>query len=84
LSLEEFETAAYVVERLKSYGFTEIYTGIGVTGVIGIMRGDSDESILLRADMDALPINESNELPFKSCKPNVMHACVHPILNLGS
>src|SRR5512136_1743657 len=74
-------TAASVAEKLKSFGCDEVVTGIGRTGVVGVIRGSKrDESgrvIGLRADMDALPIEEANDLPYRSTVPGKMHACGH-------
>jgi amidohydrolase len=80
LGYEEVRTSARVCEELKSYGVDEIHTGIGKTGVVGIIRGqkqDSGRSIGLRADMDALPMPEQNSFDWKSAKPGLMHACGH-------
>lgn len=68
------------MDTLTEAGFKEIHTQIGITGVVAVLRGALDESILLRADMDALPINEVNSLEFKSIHEGVMHACVMQIL----
>ena len=76
LSMREFETAKYIVQCLENIGFKEIYTNIGGTGVVAVLRGELDESILLRADMDALPLTEETSHPFQSKVPGVMHACV--------
>jgi amidohydrolase len=73
-------TAASVAEKLKAFGCDEVVTGIGRTGVVGVIRGrkgGSDRTIGLRADMDALPITEANDLPYKSTAPGKMHACGH-------
>jgi amidohydrolase len=75
-------TAATVAEKLKAFGCDEVVTGIGRTGVIGLIRGnksggDGQKVIGLRADMDALPIEEANDLPYKSTVPGKMHACGH-------
>jgi hippurate hydrolase len=73
-------TAGTVAERLKQFGCDEVVTGIGRTGVVGVIRGRKGESgrvIGLRADMDALPIHEANEVPYKSTVPGKMHACGH-------
>jgi amidohydrolase len=77
LSFEEHETAAYVAERLRSLGI-ETRTGVGKTGVVGVIRGGSPgKTVMLRADMDALPIQEDGDKPYKSQRPGVMHACGH-------
>jgi hippurate hydrolase len=73
-------TAASVAEKLKAFGCDEVVTGVGRTGVVGVIRGRrgaSAKTIGLRADMDALPIEEANDLPYKSTVPGKMHACGH-------
>ncbi len=72
-------TAALVAERLKSFGCDEVATGIGRTGVVGVIRGrkTGGKVVGLRADMDALPIEEETNLPYKSTVPGKMHACGH-------
>ncbi|MFT3671892.1 M20 aminoacylase family protein [Aestuariivirga sp.] len=77
LQFEEHRTSAIVAQILQELGF-EVTTGIAVTGVIGTLRNGSDErAIAIRADMDALPINETTGVPYASCRPGVMHACGH-------
>jgi amidohydrolase len=72
-------TAATVAEKLKSFGCDEVVTGIGRTGVVGVIRGSKGGGrvIGLRADMDALPIEEASGVPYKSTVPGKMHACGH-------
>ncbi len=73
-------TAGKVEEMLKSFGVDEIKTGLGRTGVVGIIKGRSNKSgkvIGLRADMDALPITENTGKPYASTIPGKMHACGH-------
>jgi amidohydrolase len=74
-------TAGTVADKLKSFGCDEVVTGIGRTGVVGVIRGTKPSSagrvIGLRADMDALPIEEANNVPYKSTVPGKMHACGH-------
>lgn len=73
-------TSALVAEKLKSFGCDEVVTGIGRTGVVAVIRGRSDtkgRAIGLRADMDALPMQEQTGLPHASKIPNAMHACGH-------
>jgi len=78
LAYEEVRTAAKVAEKLQEWGI-ETHTGIGVTGVVGVIRGRSDNgrAIGLRADMDALPMPEVNTFAHASCNPGKMHACGH-------
>ncbi len=79
LNFDVFKTAAFVAEKLKAFGCDEVATGIGRTGVVGIIRGRLGQGpvIGLRADMDALPINEITGKPYASTTPNTMHACGH-------
>jgi len=77
---ETHRTSALVAEKLKEFGCDEIVTGIGRTGVVGVIKGKSDTSgkvIGLRADMDALPIHEQTGVDYASKTPNAMHACGH-------
>ena len=75
---EEFETAALVAERLEAWGIATT-RGVGGTGVVGTLRGSraGNRAIGLRADMDALPIQERTGLPYASKRTGVMHACGH-------
>src|SRR5688500_5967926 len=79
LGYHEHKTAAFVVERLQSLGVAEIRTGIGGPGVTGRIRGGlgAGRVVGLRADMDALPILEENEVEYVSQTPGTMHACGH-------
>ena len=78
LGFEERETAAFVAEKLRSFGCDEVHTGIGRTGVVAVIRGGaSGRSIGLRADMDALPIEEATDAAWASRHPGRMHACGH-------
>ena len=78
LLYEVHETAAYVAEKLRSFGCDEVVTGIGRTGVVGIARGRAaGRTVALRADMDALPIEEDTGVPYASQRPGKMHACGH-------
>jgi hippurate hydrolase len=78
---EVHRTAAGVAEKLKAFGCDEVVTGIGRTGVVGVIRGakgaDGGKVIGLRADMDALPMDEETNLPYRSTHPGAMHACGH-------
>jgi amidohydrolase len=77
LGFEEIRTAGIVADRLKRLGF-EVRTGVGQTGVVGMLRtGKPGRTILLRADMDALPVHEESAVPFASAHPGKMHACGH-------
>ncbi len=85
LGFDEVYTAARVKASLKACGVDEIHTGIGKTGVVGIIKGKAPastkhgavRSVGLRADMDALPMAEHNSFAWKSCKPGLMHGCGH-------
>jgi hippurate hydrolase len=73
-------TAASVADKLKAFGCDEVVPGLGRTGVVGVIhgrKGKSGKVIGLRADMDALPIQEETGLPYKSTVPGKMHACGH-------
>ncbi len=80
LSFQEFETSAFVSERLTEMGVPH-QSGVAGTGVVGLIEGKNPGSrtIALRGDMDALPITEQNEVPYKSTKPGIMHACGHDV-----
>lgn len=85
LGLKEFETAAFVAQRLTEIGVADIRTGVFVTGLTGLIRGTGSAGnpdtagkvVLVRADMDALPILEENAVEYVSQNPGVMHACGH-------
>ncbi len=80
LGYEEHKTATFVAEKLKSFGVDEIVTGMGKTGVVAVIKGrktTSGKVIGIRADMDALPIHEATDKPYKSKTPGKMHACGH-------
>jgi len=77
LAFEEHQTSELVASKLASWGY-EVHRGLGGTGVVGTMkRGNSDRSVGLRADMDALPIQEQTGLDWASQVPGRMHACGH-------
>ena len=77
LGFEEHRTAKVIAEKLKSYGI-EVKTGVGKTGVIGDLYSKKDgKTIALRADMDALPVQEISDVSYKSQNEGVMHACGH-------
>ncbi len=79
LMYDVHETAGDVAEKLKAFGCDEVVSGIGKTGVVGVIRGNHQGGgvIGLRADMDALPITEVSSLPHASKNPGKMHACGH-------
>ena len=77
LGFHETRTSTLVTERLQALGL-EVRTGIAQTGVLGILRGDAEgKTVLLRADMDGLPIEEASGVPYASQNRGVMHACGH-------
>ncbi|HVN70758.1 MAG TPA: amidohydrolase [Desulfomonilia bacterium] len=77
LGLEEMRTSSLISRYLLDLGL-EVKTGIGGTGVIGLLKGSRPgKTVMLRADMDALPIQELNEVDYRSVNPGVMHACGH-------
>jgi amidohydrolase len=80
LLFDVHRTAATVADKLKAFGCDEVVPGIGRTGVVGVIRGkrgQGEKVIGLRADMDALPIEEATGVPYKSTVPGKMHACGH-------
>lgn len=78
LSMQEYQTSAFIQQKLKEYGIS-FEAGIATTGIVGHIHGmkEGNKTIALRADMDALPITEANNLPYKSTNSGVMHACGH-------
>ena len=77
LGFEEHRTSDLVAARLEAFG-CEVHRNVGGTGVVGVLRaGNAPQAIGLRADMDALPILEANDVPYKSTREGVMHACGH-------
>ncbi len=76
LAFRETGTAALVAERLRQLGF-DVRTGVGVTGCVGELSTGPGRTVALRADMDALPIQEANDVPYRSRVDGVMHACGH-------
>ena len=80
LGFEEVRTASRVAEALRVSGVDEVHTGIGKTGVVGVIRGkrsNTGRSIGLRADMDALPMSEENDFSWRSITSGMMHSCGH-------
>lgn len=79
IGMEEVRTSALVKSELESLGF-EVQDKVGKMGVVGLLRGkEPGKTILLRADMDCLPMDELTDLPFKSKVPGMMHACGHDV-----
>lgn len=80
LSFEEFNTCKFIADKLRSLGI-ETCEGVATTGVVGMIKGKNPDkkTIALRADMDALPIQEANDVPYKSKVEGVMHACGHDV-----
>ena len=77
LGFQENRTAAVIAAYLRGLGM-EVHEGIGKTGVVGVLRGGAPgKTLMLRADMDALPIQERNDCTYRSVNPGVMHACGH-------
>jgi hippurate hydrolase len=77
MGYKEYRTSDLVAEQLKKFGYA-VTRGLGGTGVVGqLRRGDGGKTLGLRADMDALPIEEATGLPYASCKAGIMHACGH-------
>ena len=79
LSYKEFQTSKYIQDRLKEYGIP--FQIMAETGVIGLIKGKNPDSriVALRADIDALPIQEENDVPYISKNKGVMHACGHDV-----
>src|SRR5215471_13207610 len=80
LAFEEVRTSGIVAQRLRALGL-EVQTGIAKTGVVGLLRGDAGgpgaKTLAIRADMDALPIHEMNDIEYRSQIDGKMHACGH-------
>jgi hypothetical protein len=78
IAFEEVRTSGVVAEKLRAFGLDEVHTGIGRTGVVGVLKGRAGGGAIgLRADMDALPIQETTGLDYASTIPGKMHACGH-------
>jgi amidohydrolase len=79
LGNREFETARLIAAKLQPLGFA-VRTGVAKTGVVAVLRGgEAGPAVAVRADMDALPVQEATGLPYKSLNPGVMHACGHDV-----
>src|SRR5215217_7845163 len=80
LSFEEHNTAAFISQQLTAWGIAHT-TGIAGTGIVGVLEGriPGTRCIAIRAELDALPIAEANDVPYKSAHEGVMHACGHDV-----
>ena len=76
LGFKEFKTSSFIVDKLQSFGI-EVHQGLGGTGVVGTLKNGVGPTIGIRADIDALPIAEQNDVDHKSTHANCMHACGH-------
>ncbi|MFI8555531.1 MULTISPECIES: M20 aminoacylase family protein [Psychrobacter] len=76
LGFKEFKTSSFIVDKLQSFGI-EVHQGLGGTGVVGTLKNGAGPTIGIRADIDALPIAEQNDVEHKSTHVNCMHACGH-------
>jgi len=76
LAFQETRTAALVADELQRLGY-DVRTGVGVTGCVGELTSGAGRTVALRADMDALPIQETNDVPYRSRNDGIMHACGH-------
>ena len=76
LGLQEYATSKFITENLNQLDL-EVFTGIGQTGVVALLKGGNGPCIGLRADMDALPLHETSDVGYKSMNDGVMHACGH-------
>ncbi len=76
-SMGEYDTAAFVAHRLRAIGLDAVKTGVGKTGVVGLVRGRRSKTVGLRADLDALELEEANDVPYRSRRPGLMHGCGH-------
>jgi len=76
-SLQERDTQAFVVDRLREIGLSRIKPGVGGTGVVALVQGRQSRAVGLRADMDALELEEANPVPYRSGRPGLMHGCGH-------
>ncbi len=77
LGFQEVRTAALVADTLNEIGVTSVKTGVGITGVVGELGENDGPTIAIRADMDALPIHEQNDVAYRSERDGIMHACGH-------
>lgn len=82
LSGVEVKTAAKMADQLRKAGF-EVTTGVGGTGVVGVLKNGKGPTLLLRTELDALPLQEKTGLPYASLEPGIMHACGHDLHMTG-
>ncbi|WP_373077448.1 M20 family metallopeptidase [Fusobacterium varium] len=78
LSMAEYNTAEFIIEKLKSFGISDIKR-VGATGVTALIKGNSNRCLAIRADMDALPFQENTPVPYSSKNDGAAHACGHDI-----
>ncbi|MGO2019873.1 M20 aminoacylase family protein [Psychrobacter sp.] len=76
LGFKEFKTSSFIVDKLESFGI-DVHQGLGGTGVVGTLKNGTGPTIGIRADIDALPIEEQSDVEHKSTHANCMHACGH-------
>ena len=81
LSMAEYNTAEFIIEKLKSFGISDIKR-VGATGVTALIKGNSNRCLAIRADMDALPFQENTPVPYSSKNDGAAHACGHDTYNL--
>src|ERR1700730_9673159 len=80
LAFRENETATYLIERLEALSVDRLQTGVAGTGIVADIKGARPgRAVMVRADMDGLPITEAGDLPFRSTRRGVMHACAHTV-----
>ncbi len=76
-AFQEVETSKFIAKTLSEIDGVEVKTGVAKTGVVGLLKGNGEKTIALRADMDALPVMEENDVEYKSHQKGKMHACGH-------
>jgi metal-dependent amidase/aminoacylase/carboxypeptidase family protein len=80
LAFKEMETAKYLIERLEPLAVDRLETGVAGTGIVADIKGARPgRGVMVRADMDGLPITEAGDLPFRSTRRGMMHACGHDV-----
>ena len=79
MGFEEFQTSKFVADYLETLGL-QVTRNVAKTGVVGLLKGaNPGKTVAIRADMDALPIEELSDVPYKSQVPGKMHACGHDV-----